>query len=94
MTPEQAHDRAVWQPDSNRVAKKGVPAAGERFGRLTVLDAMRRRGGKHCVLVECACGSQKLVRLEHLLTRQVRSCGCLRDEMLQEFARKRAQGIW
>jgi hypothetical protein len=52
--------------------------AGERFGRLTVVED--RQGKAKRVLVRCSCGSEpKEVAVAELLRREnaVRSCGCL-----------------
>lgn len=45
------------------------------FGRLRVLEKLE---GRFWIAV-CLCGELTLVRADHLLTRRIRSCGCLRQ---------------
>lgn len=54
---------------------------GARFGRLTVCADAPRVGGHRRVHVRCECGSEKTVRLDHVLAGRTRSCGCLNAEM-------------
>lgn len=56
---------------------------GERFGRLVVLVPDQRLHRKRAALVRCACGSDKRIRHEHLLSGDIQSCGCLRAEFLE-----------
>jgi AP2 domain len=56
---------------------------GEKFGRLTVLEELRKYNGKwnesylRCV---CECGNEKDVRTRDVTSGRTKSCGCLRDE--------------
>lgn len=52
-----------------------------RFGRLTVLSLTRVRAVRSCACL-CDCGREKAVTVYHLLDGVVRSCGCLRRELL------------
>lgn len=58
--------------------------AGQRFGRLTVLDpGIKLRSGRFLVrgvLLRCACGTERKVALGSLLRGATRSCGCLNAE--------------
>lgn len=51
--------------------------AGDRFGRLVVLDPKVRA---RLALVRCDCGTEKLAGLRHLKNGAIKSCGCLRRE--------------
>ena len=58
------------------------PAIGERFTKWTVLaDARPDSFGRLRSLCKCSCGKiQRVVRVEHLATKQSQSCGCLAIE--------------
>src|SRR5688572_16928944 len=62
---------------------------GQTFGRLLVIVADRRLHGKRAAVVRCACGSRKRVRHEHLLSGDIKSCGCLRAERMDTWRRLR-----
>lgn len=53
-------------------------AAGDKFGRWTVLDSTDRQA----ILCRCDCGTERAVRASNLLNRQKpsRSCGCLKRQ--------------
>lgn len=64
---------------------------GDKFGRLTVIKEVKgiiRPSGKtdRKVLCKCLCGNKKVISLIHLrrTTKPVRSCGCLKSEILKE----------
>jgi hypothetical protein len=63
--------------------------AGKKFGKLTALEVVRKRG-KHGVYWKCACecGSSKIVYGGHLIASSTRSCGCLVLENIHESAKK------
>jgi hypothetical protein len=48
---------------------------GDKFSRLTVKECLGRK-----ILVECECGTEKLVERRFLRGGRTRSCGCLRSE--------------
>jgi hypothetical protein len=57
----------------------GCPSfwCGQVFGRLTILS--RVPGGVHSKwLCRCACGTEKVIRLSHIVAGRTRSCGCIR----------------
>lgn len=84
-----------YRPDGNRVSTGDQPdgrfaVVGETFGRLRVIVADRRLHGKRAAVVRCACGSpDKRVRIEHLLSGDIKSCGCLRRELREAWRRLR-----
>jgi len=60
------------------------------FGRLRVIAVDRRRFGKRAAVVRCSCGApDKRVRLEHLRSGGIKSCGCLRAEQMEAWRRLR-----
>ena len=63
--------------------KKPLPI-GEKFGRLSTLaEAKNTRKDNHrYVHVECECGSKKIVRYDSLKAGQIRSCGCLKSDLI------------
>jgi uncharacterized protein YceH (UPF0502 family) len=63
---------------------------GQTFGRLRVIVADRRLRRKRAAVVRCACGApDKRVRYEHLLSGDIKSCGCLRAEQMDTWRRLR-----
>lgn len=69
-----------------------------RFGRLTV-KAFNHFGNNGAYwLCVCDCGREKVVRGSHLTSGNVKSCGCLRREVLDStthgLSRSRLYNIW
>lgn len=51
------------------------------FGRLRVIERSKKNIGKHPAwLCVCECGSETIVRGDHLRNELIRSCGCLEEE--------------
>lgn len=60
---------------------KLLDLAGQRFGRLTVIErAGRSEKGRTLWLCQCACGLKKEVASYYLRTGRTNSCGCLQRE--------------
>lgn len=85
-----------YRPDTNRMATGDQPPGrftlkvDETFGRLRVIGVDRRLHGKRAAVVRCACGSpDKRIRIEHLLSGDIKSCGCLRAELMDTWRRLR-----
>lgn len=62
---------------------------GMKFGRLTVIERTADRidrKGKHHVMWKClcSCGKVKDLSRDSLLSKKIRSCGCLRAEKTKE----------
>jgi len=56
---------------------------GERYGRLVVLaEAGRAKNGGRLFQCQCDCGAQHTVIADALRDGRVRSCGCLRREIV------------
>lgn len=64
--------------------EKKIPAInfiGKVFERLTVIGISDvRKHGSICFLTKCLCGNEKIVSREHLLKKDIISCGCYREE--------------
>lgn len=61
---------------------------GDKFGMLTLIE---RVDGKHAGVFRCECGKEKQIRIGHVTSGVVRSCGCVkrkyRVEPGQQFGR-------
>lgn len=63
---------------------------GSRHGRLTVLGfdtARRTKDGGRFVQCQCDCGTACTVEADNVASGGVRSCGCMRQEMYEQFKR-------
>lgn len=62
---------------------------GKKFNRLTITDiAGISESGKTLVAVTCDCGAHKLLEYAYVSCGNTKSCGCLRQEILGDVARK------
>lgn len=64
---------------------KPVDCTGERFGRLVALEATQNRDSYNGSIIwrcQCDCGKEVHVSIRHLKKGEVRSCGCLKKEIL------------
>ncbi len=78
------------RPDSLRVPLGEAVRVDQVFGRLRVIVVDRRLHGKRAAIVRCACGApDKRVRMEHLRSGGIKSCGCLRAEQMDTWRRLR-----
>lgn len=68
------------------MAKRIQVKAGDRYGRLTVIEevAPARHPGGTCrkVLCKCECGNEITARLSSLRVGATKSCGCLSRRLL------------
>lgn len=62
-----------------------IKMIGRRFGRLKVLEQTSNVGRRRAFLCRCLCGVKKVVVGESLRAGEVRSCGCLRAELIKEW---------
>ena len=74
--------------------RKRLDIKGERFGRLTVVeaakDAVDSSGYASTMwLCLCDCGKSKIIRQRKLLSGNTKSCGCYR----REYAKNRAKAL-
>lgn len=76
------------------VAKNFQDLTGMRFGRLIVLSLDSINKYRQSLwLCKCDCGNTKIIRGNHLKTKRIKSCGCLKKE---KFSKKhqRLFDIW
>ena len=60
--------------------------AGDVYGRLTVIEEVTINSDKYRrVLCSCSCGLSKIVRFKGLRRGGVKSCGCLRKDVLRTY---------
>lgn len=57
---------------------------GRKFGRLTVISKAAVRNGRCYWVCSCSCGQTAEVSSAHLNNGTVKSCGCLRNELVAE----------
>ena len=66
---------------------------GNVYGRLTVISNPFKIGARRgLVQCRCACGREKVVATADLRREHIRSCGCLRDELLSARMLKKWTG--
>jgi len=67
---------------------------GMKFGRLTVLEETggRNKDGKVLWKCQCECGNIKTNSGSNLISGAIKSCGCLRTEIVRENSIK--HGMW
>lgn len=68
--------------------------AGLKFGKLTVESVAESRNGHLYWLCICECGGSKIVRGSHLLSGNVRSCGCIVARKTHGGTGTRLWNIW
>ena len=80
---------------------KSLDLRGQEFGRLTVLRQSKKYSSRHtCWICLCVCGKLTTVKGSALVSKNTKSCGCLRREILEESRTKhggkktRLYGIW
>jgi len=57
-----------------------IDITGERYGRLTVIKEVERRGYTRRFLCKCDCGNEKIIEMRALRSGHTMSCGCLQRE--------------
>lgn len=70
-----------------------LPTVGQRFSRLAVERVYRRAEGGWWVACRCDCGETTEVAKGNLLSGSIKSCGCLAEEMVGDYAGTRF-GKW
>lgn len=64
--------------------RKTIDLTGQRFGRLTAEKYVRKnKHGQSLWLCKCDCGDETIVSINHLRSKQIKSCGCLRIEKIK-----------
>lgn len=69
---------------------KAKDLTNKKFGRLTVLNSLEKRDTNGCLFwnCKCECGNYAEVSEYLLVNSGVRSCGCLKKEVLIESGKK------
>lgn len=69
---------------------------GQRFGKLLVLKKVPHEGYSSYYLCKCDCGKEKVIRGSHLKTGKIRSCTCLRNNMITKhgLTNTRLHRLW
>ena len=57
----------------------------KRFGRWTVLYRVKDEGNSSCWKCRCDCGTERVVRKQHLKSGRSQSCGCLHKEIVTNY---------
>lgn len=57
-----------------RTVRKNL--SGQRFGRLSVIEATKNKRGRSAWLCLCDCGNSSIVKCNDLISGNTRSCGC------------------
>lgn len=70
----------------NNMQKKDL--TGQIFGRLTVIKEEYNKNKQFYYLCQCECGNTTVTRGDLLRAGKVKSCGCLQDEVRQDFGKK------
>lgn len=60
---------------------KIIDLTGQKFERLMPIKYIgKNKWGQSLWLCQCDCGNEKIIRMDHLLTKFTQSCGCLKIE--------------
>lgn len=62
--------------------KKHDTKVGDKFGRLTVIGEIIKKGKHRHVPCLCVCGETTEPRIGELFSRDTKSCGCLKTEII------------
>lgn len=64
---------------------------GQRFGRLVAVQCTnKKQNGNYMWVCRCDCGSETIVKADHLRRHETQSCGCLREELNKKTASAKA----
>ncbi len=56
---------------------------GKKYGRLLVIEMRQKTNNGYSYLCLCDCGNQKVLNGSAIRTGAVKSCGCIRSEMIK-----------
>lgn len=65
-----------------------IDMTGEKYGRLTVISYIPISRGKSKWLCQCDCGNETFVTRSNLVMGKIRSCGCMKKEMIGNLNKK------
>lgn len=75
---------------SQRARSRSPDLTGQRFERLVVKCMTRHaKTNRMQAICLCDCGQETQVRVDHLVSRRTRSCGCLMQEQMRKFGKHR-----
>lgn len=63
---------------------------GKKFGKLTIVSIAPSMKGYRMLVCRCDCGNPKTVKSSDMINGRVRSCGCLRQQIKTNRARRLA----
>ena len=76
------------QENAREMSKGNVlDIIGERHGRLVAVKPLGKVDGKYRWLCKCDCGNEVIHTVRDLHAGRVKSCGCLRDELISKVNR-------
>lgn len=56
---------------------KRLELTGQRFSYLTVVEPRGTKNGHTMWLCRCDCGNEKVISAKHLMSGNIKSCGCM-----------------
>lgn len=65
----------------------------KKYGRLTVINPNFPKGKYYYALCVCECGNAKIIRRDHLVKKEIQSCGCLQRENSSRLGKKMSKRI-
>jgi hypothetical protein len=70
-----------------RQVKERLDYTGKKFGRLTVIEYSHNDKKRQTYWkFRCDCGVEKVIRIGHVITGKIKSCGCYNKEKRKERA--------
>lgn len=66
---------------------------GQKFGRLTAIRLEYRKNNKQYWLCKCTCRKEKIIDKSHLMGGRIKSCGCIKTEMLKNNPHSKTHGM-
>ena len=80
--------REFAQGNAREMSKGNVlDITGERQGRLVAVKSLGKIDGKYRWLCKCDCGNEVTHTVSEFRSGQVKSCGCLRNELISKVNR-------
>ena len=73
------------------MTRRRALSAGQRFGRLVVIDPDARYKDSWGAVMRCDCGMTKTIAVRNL--RRIRSCGCLQREATRQIGQVSSHGL-
>ena len=78
----RGHNTSCGCAKRERLQQRAVDIRGQRFGRLSAIEALEKRSGSESVVwrCRCDCGRETETASRDLLSGNTRSCGCIKQE--------------